>query len=206
MEEQKATIIHFVRHGTVHNPKNTYYGRLPGFGISWEGMRLARSLEKVLSPMPIQRIISSPLLRAKQTARVIAGFYEGIQVSTSKYLNESFTPFDGRPIHELEARNWDIYTGIQKPFEQPRDIFQRGLKFIYKYRKIYQGQQIIAVTHADVIVFLSLWAAGYDTEYKIKQLIEKKEINLPFPAPASITSFSWKDGSIHPELSYYQPG
>ena len=206
MGDQNTTMIHFIRHGTVHNPKGIYYGRLPGFGISGEGMRLARSLETVLSPMPIQRIISSPLLRAKQTAWAIAGFYEGIHVSTSNYLNESYTPFDGRPICELQARNWDIYSGNEKPFEQPTDIFQRGLKFINKYRKIYSGQQIIAVTHADVIVFLALWATGYDAEYRNKILIEMKEINIPFPAPASITSFSWKDGSAHPELSYFQPG
>lgn len=202
----ERTTIHFVRHGTVHNPKDVYYGRLPGFGISAEGIRLARSLEKTFTSRPIKKIFTSPLLRARQTARVIANFFPGIKISTSNYLNESYTPYDGQPIQRMHEKQWDIYTGVEKPYEQPVDILKRGMKFIRKYRKIHKGHQIIAVTHADLIVFLSLWAAGFDAEYKNKLLIENKVIDLPFPAPASVTSFSWLDGAVLPEVSYFQPG
>lgn len=185
------TTIHFVRHGTVHNPGNIFYGRLPRFGLSQQGYQQIQALEKYFADKPIVLIVSSPLLRARQTARLIADFVEQPEMKISSLLNESHTPFDGKPIAELDARNWDIYSDTSFPYEQPLHVFQRTAKFIQRMLKNYIGQQIIAVTHADVVVFLALWANGYEVSFENKFRIEHRQIPVPFPAPASVTSLSW---------------
>ena len=63
-----VTRISLVRHASVHNPSNIFYGRLPGFYLSKrERLEAARSLKDLI----IEDIISSPLLRCRQTAAEI---------------------------------------------------------------------------------------------------------------------------------------
>ncbi len=205
MAGQQSTTIHFVRHGTVHNPENTFYGRLPGYRINLDGYERAGMLKSYLGNKPIKAVITSPLLRARQTGQIIAGFFPEISITTSKFLNESYTPYDGRPLSDLDGMNWDLYSGVPKPFEQPIDIFNRTQKFIMKYRKIYANQEIIAVTHADLIVFLILWAKGHEVSYANKALIERKQIDITFPAPASITSFTWISNNGLPAIATFDP-
>jgi broad specificity phosphatase PhoE len=199
-----VTTIYFVRHGSVENPQNIFYGNLPSYGLSAEGLRQARALAPFFLEKSISRIISSPLLRARQTARVIAENFRQVKISTSSSLSEISTPFDGLPISEMDARNWDLYSGNQAPHEQPSDVLSRSLKFVRKTLQRYSGQQIIAVTHADVIVFLSLWANGYEVNYPNKSLIEHKKIKIQFPAPASVTTLTFQDAKMLPDFEYFQ--
>jgi broad specificity phosphatase PhoE len=191
MSPDSTTTIHFVRHGSVHNPGEVFYGRLPRFKLSAEGLRQAQAAALFLKDKSIRAVISSPLLRARQTARVIAASLGSTQVSLSSRLNEARTPFDGKPTRELDAINWDLYSGTSAPYEQPIDIFNRALRFIRLTLIRYPGQQIVAVTHADIIVFLSLWANGYAINFKNKSLIEHRQIAIQYPANASVTSLSW---------------
>lgn len=200
-----TTIIHFVRHGIVHNPKNIFYGRLSRFGLSREGLQLTHGLIPFFSSKPIQAIYTSPLLRARQTANVIHKGLNNIPLSISRYLLEVKSPYDGHPLADLEAKYWDIYTGTRPPSEQPMDIFNRSQRFIARTIKTHHGHQTIAVTHADNVVFLTLWAKGFDVSYASKSLIEHKQIDIPFPTPASVTTFIWNDGKTLPEVEYFSP-
>jgi broad specificity phosphatase PhoE len=199
-----ATTIYFVRHGTVENPQNIFYGNLPSYRLSADGLRQARALIPFFLDKSISRIISSPLLRARQTARVIAENFQQAKISTSSFLLEIRTPNDGLLISEMEARNWDLYSGNLPPYEQPGDVLSRSLKFVKNTLHRSSGQQIIAVTHADVIVFLSLWANGYEVNYPNKSLIEHKKIKIQFPAPASVTTLTFQDEKMLPDFEYFQ--
>ena len=197
-----VTIDH-VRHGSVHNPQEVFYGRLPRFKLSAEGLQQAQGAAHFFDGKPIRAVISSPMLRARQTAQVIAASLGSMDVSICSYLSEAHTPYDGKPAQELEAMNWDIYTGTSIPYEQPIDIFNRALKFTRLVLTRYQGQQIVAVTHADIIIFLSLWANGYAINFKNKSLIEHRQIAIQYPANASVTSLSWDPLAEMPEFEYF---
>ena len=197
------TTIYFVRHGSVHNPQDIFYGRLPRFRLSTEGLRQARAAAHSFQGKPIQAVFSSPMLRARQTAQVIAQSLGHSKVAISAYLNEVRTPFEGCPTRDLIARNWDLYTGVKYPYEQPVDVFNRAYKFILAALKAYPGQQIVAVTHADIIVFLSLWANGYAVNFENKSLIEHERLPFKFPSPASVTSLSWETMHEVPTFAYF---
>ena len=101
----------------------------------------------------------------------------------------------------------DLYTGSQPPFEQPRDIVVRILKFIARVRKNYRGQQIVVVTHGDNITFMILWAKGLDLSPKYKSNLSATGILNHYPATTSMTTFIYRTSLADecPEVEYTGP-
>ena len=58
------------------------------------------------------------------------------------------------------GRRDDYYTGVGPPYEQPSDIVNRVLAFFEKRGRRHAGQDVLAVTHGDVIIFTMIWARG----------------------------------------------
>lgn len=181
MEDQ--TIIHFVRHGNVHNPNKIYYGRLLGFPLSDSGKLQVNATRDFFSKESIDAFYSSPQLRARETAQIIISSHDNKFVVVSDLLNEAYTPFDGCPKSLLDERKWDVYTGVDPSYEQPSDVLSRGQRFISEIRKGHSGQQIVAVTHGDFIAFLVLWFKGILCTPQNKQLIYDEKL-----AYASVTT------------------
>ena len=63
----------FLRHAEVLNKKNIQYANLPGFQISDKGKEQSVAAGKLLknSNKKIQKIITSPLLRARETSSIV---------------------------------------------------------------------------------------------------------------------------------------
>ena len=61
-----------VRHGEVLNPDHVVYADLPGFGLSNRGRAQAEETAEHLATSGAAVVVSSPLLRAVQTAGPIA--------------------------------------------------------------------------------------------------------------------------------------
>ena len=64
--------IHLVRHGEVSNPNHVCYADLPSFNLSSTGVLQAHAAGGYLAHRDIDRVITSPLARAVQTATAIA--------------------------------------------------------------------------------------------------------------------------------------
>ena len=81
--------VHLVRHCDVRNPKGVLYGHLPHFPLSDLGVRQAHDLGRRLAAFGDRPIYASPLLRAQETAEIIASHIPGASVSTSRDLVEA---------------------------------------------------------------------------------------------------------------------
>lgn len=198
------TPISFVRHGHVHNPGNIVYGRLPGFRLSEMGREQAQAAAAFLEDKPLAAVFSSPRLRARQTAEIILAAHDGLEPSVSPLIDEAHNPFDGRPVSEMVARQWDIYTGSGPEFEQPQDLLDRTRQFLAQVRRQYKGQRVVAVTHGDVIAFVQLWLNGIDPTVDNKRNLEHLG---KYPAPASITTIVYQtpDPAEMPSFEYVKP-
>ena len=197
----QSTTLFFVRHGEVHNPQNLYYGRLPGFCLSSEGLLQAKRAATFLEKHQIAAIFSSPLERATETAGAISKQL-GIESQTSELLLEAFSPFDGQAVSVLAERNWDVYSGTKQPYEQPMDILNRAQIFMQQTRSKHFGNNAIAVTHGDVIAFMVLWAKQLPITPQEKQALYKS-----FLTYASISSFTYETSEVTeiPKFEYFQP-
>ena len=89
----------FLRHGEVKNPKDILYYNIPGYKLSELGKSQAEHSAEVLSKdFEINQIISSPLLRARQTSEIV-----GNKLKMEFSISEKITEWDG-------LFNWKGYT------------------------------------------------------------------------------------------------
>jgi len=207
MHTDGPIIIDLIRHGEVHNPQQVLYGRLPGFRLSEKGRRQARSAGRHLQDSTISAVFSSPMLRARQTAREILSSCGNLKLRISGLLNEVCTSFEGRPGAEIDARGGDVYSGVDACFEQPEDIVVRTRKFISRMRSQYDSGRVLAVTHGDVITFTVLWAGGFDVRPQNKNRLLQAGYPVAYPDHASITTLIYQSGSPEekPTVDYINP-
>ena len=200
------TTVWLVRHGYVHNPKKIIYGRLPRFRLSERGVEEARAAGRMMSGMTLHAAYSSPLLRARQTAREILAFHPRLKLRQSPLLNEVFTAFEGKPSQVGESRRDDYYTGVGPPYEQPEDIVGRVLAFFENVRRRHAGENVLAVTHGDIIIFTILWARGLAPSPENKTNPHAFGFK-GYPATGSLTAFIFRTDSEDelPEVRHMQP-
>ena len=201
------TTISFVRHGHVHNPQKIVYGRLPGFGLSETGRQQASAAAAVCRAWNLAAAFSSPQLRARQTADIILAAHSALSLSTSPWLDEVHTPYDGYDLSEMTARNWDIYSGVGPEFEQPADLVARLRQFMNHVRQEYPGQHVLAVTHGDPIAFLILWTKSRPLQPDQKETLTSLGLADNYPQPASITTVTFQSAAAdeQPSLDYVRP-
>ncbi len=192
------TIIHVIRHGEVHNPRNIFYGRMPRYRLSETGWQQAQAAGAYLADRPLRAVISSPRLRARQTARAVAAPH-ALLIRQSRLIDEIHSPHQGRPVAELDAEGWVLYQDLPPDYETPEAVLARALRLIARLRREYPGQEIAAVTHGDVVLALRFWVEG------IRFTDDSKNRTRLYPAPASITTLTFANGSARPDMAYHRP-
>lgn len=184
-----TTTLYLMRHGHVRNPANVLYGRLPGYHLSDLGLQQAEAAAEWLADKPIKAIYSSPMERAQQTAATVAQRHAAISPSTDERIIEVFTPYEGRPMEELAATGWDLYTGNEPPYESPRMVLERVLDFFEYVVAEHSGDSVLAVAHGDILVFAWLHAQGVEPEALMKDRLVEYALPVDYPATASIMTF-----------------
>src|SRR6266508_81937 len=81
--------LFLVRHGRVHNPRELAYGHLPRFRLDAEGRSQASRASAWLARAGVGALVSSPLLRARQTTGIIRGQAGPIPLHLDRRLRES---------------------------------------------------------------------------------------------------------------------
>ncbi len=204
--QNSATRISLVRHASVHNPSNIFYGRLPGFSISKKGRLEAAQAARALKDLTIDEIISSPLLRCRQTATEILKYHH-LKLRQSSLITEVLTPYQGQSEDTVDLRNGDVYSGVDPNYEQPEDILLRVQKFLFRMRRAFPEKHVVAITHGDVILFMLLWANDFPPTPSYKKKFKTLEILNEYPAVSSITTFSYSTAAKdeRPSIAYFNP-
>ncbi len=98
-----ATVI-LVRHGrTSANASGTLAGRLPGVKLDDTGRGQVERAAERLAPVPLAAIVSSPLERCRQTAKILSAAHPAPpRVVTERGITEcDYGDWQGRPLREL---------------------------------------------------------------------------------------------------------
>lgn len=200
----QPTIIYLIRHGKVDNWRKLYYGRLPGFYLSNTGRREAESAGEALSGHTLAAIYSSPMLRARETAEIVAHFHDRLHVSIDERINEVHSPYDGWRYKDVKALNFNVF---HPKYELPPKILKRAKKFIYQMRHDYPGQEVAAATHGAIIQFMFLFSQRKRiAELEVGQL-EKMGLPDSYFAAGSISKFTYHtmDKEEVPDYLYLNP-
>ena len=110
-----ADRLHLVRHGEVHNPRRVLYGRLPGFGLSADGHRMARQAAEYVHGLerPIAALICSPLQRTQESARPFTELF-GIDAVIDERVIEPTNVFEGKRMVRALVNPWS-WRHLRKP-------------------------------------------------------------------------------------------
>jgi broad specificity phosphatase PhoE len=202
-----TTRLSFIRHGAVYNPQQLFYGRLPGFGLSETGRRQARAVAEYLRNQPVAALYTSELDRARETAAIIESAHPDLVAMPSPLLLEVHSPYEGTPQSAMRGRSWDLYSGVPPSYERPADVLARIRLFVARVRAEHAGKHIVAVSHGDPIAFFILWAHGRPVDPGSKPALGEIGIPGSYPAPASITTFSFHtdDENERPHMEHVVP-
>lgn len=150
-----AEQIHLVRHGEVFNPQGVLYGRLPGFGLSDLGRRMADAAAADLQShrRPVSAIVSSPLQRTQQSAEPVAERF-GLEVRLDDRIIEPTNRFEGKRMTGRESalrdvRNWSYLVNPWEPSwgEPFRSIADRMIQAMTDAAESVDSGDVVMVSH-----------------------------------------------------------
>lgn len=158
------TTVWLARHGEVRNPDKVLYGRMPRVGLTREGHRQAQALADHLRhhTRPLAAIYSSPMLRARRTAKVVLDVQPEVdRLRIDSDLHEVRTAWEGEPLEALERIDWDFYNHPRHPEDESlHAIHGRMRRWLQRTLRRHTGTDVLAVSHGDPILILVGALAG----------------------------------------------
>ena len=151
------TTFLLIRHAHVDAVGKLLSGRAAGHPLSPQGVQEAGRLANWLAEEPIERIFTSPLERAVETARPIASALSLELRFCDAAVELDFGEWTGRTIAELEADPlWKRFNTARCSTRAPggelmAEAQGRMTAAIEELRAVHPGESIVLVSHADVI-------------------------------------------------------
>lgn len=155
-----------VRHGlTDWNSEKRYQGQNQT-PLNELGRAQARALGQKLATIQPAVVFSSDLPRALETARIAI---RGPIVSDARLREPDYGQFQGCTYGEMEAltptvyRRWQADRSVPPPDGEPvTAVLERIRDFVAQLRSTYPQQQVIAVSHGELIALMLAELSGCD--------------------------------------------
>ena len=146
------TLFGLVRHGqTDYNLRDLFQGS-SDIPLNETGIAQAHAALDDLPPVDWDVVVSSPLQRAEQTARIIAEDHSLPFGGTEDRLREiDWGAAEGQPTAEMQRR----YPARDFPgVEDAQQVADRGFDGLEALEQRYPGQKVLVVAHGTLIRFL----------------------------------------------------
>ncbi len=185
-----ARQIHLVRHGEVFNPDRVLYGRIPGFGLSEKGARMATLAATNLHERnrTFSKLIASPLQRTRESAEPVA-LALGLEIHIDERIIEPTNAFEGQHMRGPGAawrqpRFWKFLRNPWRPSwgEPYRAIVERMMAAIVEAGMSVDDGDVVLVSHQ-----LPIWMVNRHLSGKsLAHFPGNRECSL-----SSITTLEW---------------
>ncbi len=160
------TTFHLVRHAANDLAERVLCGRTVDVPLNAHGRRQADALARQLAREPINRVISSPRKRARQTAEPIAAAL-GVPLAIAAQIDEHDAGiWSGQSFadlaHDPRWRLWNERRGEVRPprGESMAELQMRILRYLDELAVLYPNDTIVLVTHAEPIRAVLLHERG----------------------------------------------
>ena len=190
----------FARHGqTAPNRDGLVLGRADP-ELTEEGHRQAARLGATLAGEPVTAILTSPLLRARQTAEAV-GAACGVPVVVDDRLVEiDWGTWEGRPASSLavaDVERWKADKGTA-PAGESLDALSRRVESFCTEQLGADGL-VVAVSHVSPIKAAAAWALGVDGAVAWRMFLGLASITRIGQGRASPVLLSFNEtGHLHP--------
>lgn len=157
------TKLYIVRHGkTDWNNLKIIQGKTD-IELNEEGISEAKKLAQNINLDEIDICFSSPLKRAKETAKILTQNKVEI-VYDDLLLERGFGEYEGKKItQELAVKHWNLSLNDKSNgVESIKELLSRSDKFLAKIKKEYPNKTILIVSHGCIIKCLHFSIQGYN--------------------------------------------
>ena len=182
-----------VRHAeTEASARGRCYGSLD-VGLSPVGRSQCAALERALAAEVVSAVVTSPRVRAVETATAIAEPH-GVDVRVDEDLQElDFGEVEGRTYDEIAASLPELYaqwmtqpTRVRFPGgESYADLANRAARAVRSLRAELDGRTAVVVTHGGVVRAVLSAVLGIPAERIFRIAVD----------PASISIIEWVEGT-----------
>lgn len=153
-------VVYLVRHGeSVANTQGIYQGQTYDTPLSELGQKQADALGKRLRGVAIDRLVTSPLTRTRQTAEAIATWQGDLQVEIEPEIIETnHGQWEGKPVLMIKdqwPREYRIWQTEPSRAEFPggetyAETRERTMRWWNEFLPIAHGTTVV-VTHDNII-------------------------------------------------------
>jgi broad specificity phosphatase PhoE len=202
-----------MRHGETHwNREGRVMGRNP-VELSENGRAQVHAATLLARSLRLDLIVTSPLIRARQTAEIIASEIGEIEITEEPSIAEvSYGRWEGMTYHELiNDPHYAVYRESPVNYPTPGgetipDVQARGVAAVYRAIEAHPGCRILFVSHGDIIRTVLCYFLGLDLKFFHRVRIDNAALSgiqiagnfaevkfmnwLPEPSRAFISPFS----------------
>ena len=197
----EATRIVAIRHGeTEWNRETRMQGQLD-IGLSDWGRHQAQCLARALGDETFDAIYSSDLLRALQTAQVLATLSSNRVLTDAGLRERCFGVFEGHTYREVQVRwpdqaqRWHARDPDYGPQggETLSEFDARCMRTLTRLAAAHPGEHVAIVTHGGVLDCLYRAAARIGLQAERSWDLGNASINRLLHTPQGFTLVGWSD-------------
>lgn len=192
-------MIYLVRHGQTDwnvDKKTQGHTDIP---LNDKGREQARNLFSSVSKLGVKKIVSSDLLRAKETAEILNEVL-GVSLELDQRLREiNYGSLEGIPRDTLKPEMWDIFNTTPEKLnaEAFKDVFTRIKTFFDELDDTHEN--VLIVTHGGALRMIMYYAdnrENFDKE-KYSKFFQNAKIK-------NADIFEWKKDLSSPQPVYLE--
>ena len=166
-------MIYLIRHGeTEWNREEIFRGRAD-ISLNQTGFREAELIGEYLKGMDIHVVYSSPLSRARETARRIAQVFNLKVQLLEGMIDMNFGRWEGRPVKEVQIHEKELYQQwIERPHlvrfpggESLDEVRIRAMDTLESVVQAYHGNNIVIVSHRVLNKLIICGVLGIDNSH-----------------------------------------
>ena len=202
-----VTYFYLIRHGTNDWLSHSIAGWRPEVHLNDEGRRQAEQLARRLAGAGIQRIYSSPLERARETAAPL-GRAIGVEVQLVEDIGEvRFGDWTGKRLVELEQdprwHRWNLCRSNNRApnGETLLEVQSRVVGFLQRLCDECPGETVALFSHGDPIRAVLLYYLGVSLDFVNRLEISPASSSVVAldPSSAQILSVNRLDYPLQPD-------
>jgi broad specificity phosphatase PhoE len=192
-------MIYIARHGeTSWNAYKILQGHKP-IELNEKGRERARFLAEKVKEFDFNRIISSDLLRAKETAEIINMQVQKKIIYDARLRSVDYGNLEGRYIPDITQEEWKIYNSTPEKFgaESVESVYNR-IKSLFD-ELIESDESVLIIAHGGSLRVISYYIANrhkFDNEIYCKFYKDAKQVS-------NTALFKWKSDYTELEPIYY---
>lgn len=144
-------ILYVVRHGKTEWNKVHKVQGIADIELSEEGIESAKELIPLIETLDIDVVISSPLKRARDTAKIITENRFPINID-DRIIERDWGLNEGMDVNIIDQYDcWDVIlnTNVQN-IERVQDVMLRVSEFLEDIKVRYKDKNVLIVTHSAV--------------------------------------------------------